>query len=61
MNSVSKRLTTGSSSSSERGAILPDPAGGTHVASTRQVGRIEVVKIENKGKGFRRLRIRIGG
>ena len=35
--------------------------GGTHVASTRQVGRIEVVKIENKGKGFRRLRIRIGG
>ena len=25
----------------------------------RQVGRIEVVKIENKGKGFRRLRIRI--
>ena len=33
--------------------------GGTHVASTSQVGRIEVVKIENKGKGFRRLRIRI--
>ena len=33
--------------------------GGTHVASTRQVGRIEVVKIENKGKGFRRLRIRV--
>ena len=33
--------------------------GGTHVASTAQVGRIEVVKIENKGKGFRRLRIRI--
>jgi len=35
--------------------------GGTHVASTRQVGRIEVVKVENKGKGFRRLRIRIRG
>jgi misacylated tRNA(Ala) deacylase len=33
--------------------------GGTHVASTRSVGRIEVVKIESKGKGFRRLRIRI--
>ena len=33
--------------------------GGTHVASTDQIGRIEVVKIENKGKGFRRLRIRI--
>src|SRR6266849_4147533 len=34
--------------------------GGTHVATTSQIGRIEVVKIENKGKGFRRLRIRIG-
>jgi misacylated tRNA(Ala) deacylase len=34
--------------------------GGTHVVSTRQIGRIEVVKIENKGKGFRRLRIRLG-
>jgi misacylated tRNA(Ala) deacylase len=33
--------------------------GGTHVASTRQVGRIQVVKVENKGKGFRRLRIRV--
>jgi len=33
--------------------------GGTHVASTGQIGRIEVVKIENKGKGFRRLRIRV--
>jgi misacylated tRNA(Ala) deacylase len=33
--------------------------GGTHVASTAQVGRIEVVKIESKGKGFRRLRIAI--
>ena len=33
--------------------------GGTHVASTRQIGRIEVVKVENKGKGFRRLRVRI--
>src|ERR1022692_2874974 len=33
--------------------------GGTHVATTSQIGRIEVVKIENKGKGFRRLRIRI--
>lgn len=33
--------------------------GGTHVASTRQIGGIEVVKMENKGKGFRRLRVRI--
>lgn len=34
--------------------------GGTHVASTKHIGRIEVAKIENKGRGFRRLRIRIG-
>jgi misacylated tRNA(Ala) deacylase len=33
--------------------------GGTHVASTSQIGKIEVVKIENKGRGFRRVRIRI--
>jgi misacylated tRNA(Ala) deacylase len=33
--------------------------GGTHVASTSQIGKIEVVKIENKGRGFRRLRIKI--
>jgi misacylated tRNA(Ala) deacylase len=33
--------------------------GGTHVATTSQIGRIEVAKIENKGKGFRRLRLRI--
>jgi len=33
--------------------------GGTHVASTGQVGRISVVKVENKGKGFRRLRIAV--
>src|SRR5260370_17654790 len=32
--------------------------GGTHVASTSQIGRIEVAKIENKGKGFRRRRLR---
>ena len=33
--------------------------GGTHVASTRLIGGLEVVKIENKGKGFRRLRVRL--
>ncbi|MFV2172158.1 alanyl-tRNA editing protein [Actinomadura sp. LOL_016] len=33
--------------------------GGTHVASTKQVGRITVAKVENKGRGFRRLRIKI--
>jgi misacylated tRNA(Ala) deacylase len=35
--------------------------GGTHVASTSQVGRISVVKVENKGKGFRRIRIAVAG
>ncbi|HEU4910656.1 MAG TPA: alanyl-tRNA editing protein [Actinomycetes bacterium] len=33
--------------------------GGTHVASTRAIGRIEVVRVESKGKGFRRLRVRL--
>jgi misacylated tRNA(Ala) deacylase len=33
--------------------------GGTHVASTKQIGDLEIVKIENKGKGFRRLRVRL--
>lgn len=33
--------------------------GGTHVASTKQIGHIKVTKIESKGKGFRRLRITI--
>lgn len=33
--------------------------GGTHVASTRDVGTVRVVKMENKGKGFRRLRVEI--
>jgi len=31
--------------------------GGTHVASTSQIGSLKVVKVENKGKGFRRIRI----
>ena len=31
--------------------------GGTHVASTRQIGDIEVVKVESKGKANRRIRI----
>jgi misacylated tRNA(Ala) deacylase len=33
--------------------------GGTHVRSTREVGAVNVVKIENKGKGFRRIRVNI--
>lgn len=31
--------------------------GGTHVAATAQIGVIRVAKVENKGKGFRRIRI----
>ena len=33
--------------------------GGTHVASTRQIGRVQVVKVENKGRQNRRVRVRI--
>ncbi len=33
--------------------------GGTHVRSTGEVGRFEVVKTESKGKGNKRLRIRV--
>lgn len=33
--------------------------GGTHVASTKSIGRVEILKLENKGKGFRRLRVAI--
>ncbi|TDO29649.1 misacylated tRNA(Ala) deacylase [Kribbella sp. VKM Ac-2527] len=33
--------------------------GGTHVASTAMIGRMEVVKMESKGRGFRRLRVRV--
>ncbi len=33
--------------------------GGTHVASTRDVGRLRVVKLENKGKGNKRVRVEI--
>jgi misacylated tRNA(Ala) deacylase len=31
--------------------------GGTHVASTSEVGRVRVAKVESKGKGFRRIRL----
>jgi misacylated tRNA(Ala) deacylase len=33
--------------------------GGTHVASTRQIGRIQVLKVESKGKANRRVRVRL--
>ncbi|MBV9252282.1 MAG: alanyl-tRNA editing protein, partial [Acetobacteraceae bacterium] len=31
------------------------PCGGTHVARTGEIGRVSVVKIENKGKQNRRI------
>ncbi|MBS3942573.1 MAG: alanyl-tRNA editing protein, partial [Actinobacteria bacterium] len=33
--------------------------GGTHVADTTEVGRVKVVKVESKGKGFRRIRLQL--
>jgi len=33
--------------------------GGIHVVSTKQIGRIELTKLENKGRGFRRVRLRV--
>ncbi len=35
--------------------------GGTHVRSTLEVGRIEVVKTESKGRSNKRMRIRVTG
>ncbi|MGZ8598979.1 MAG: alanyl-tRNA editing protein [Actinomycetota bacterium] len=33
--------------------------GGTHVRTTAEVGRVRVAKTENKGKGFKRMRIEL--
>lgn len=33
--------------------------GGTHVASTREVGGVKITKVESKGKGFRRIRLSV--
>lgn len=37
------------------------PCGGTHVARTREIGRLEVLKVENKGKQNRRVSIALAG
>ena len=42
------------------GAIDSQPCGGTHVATTGEVGAIHIGKIEKKGKENRRFRIRFG-
>jgi misacylated tRNA(Ala) deacylase len=33
--------------------------GGTHVASTAQVGKLQIVKVESKGRANRRVRVRL--
>ncbi len=43
----------------EDGGIDRQPCGGTHVSSTGEIGRVEVVKIEKKGRLNRRIRIRL--
>ena len=35
------------------------PCGGTHVLSTKEIGEVDVVKIENKGKQNRRVTIKL--
>lgn len=44
----------------ENSAVDSQPCGGTHVASTQEVGEIHIAKIEKKGKENRRFRIRFG-
>jgi misacylated tRNA(Ala) deacylase len=34
--------------------------GGTHVASTKAVGQVQIVKVESKGRANRRVRMRLG-
>ncbi len=43
----------------EDGNIDLQPCGGTHVRSTAEIGKVEVAKIENKGKQNRRVRLRL--
>ncbi|MGC4811498.1 hypothetical protein ACLQ29_13330 [Micromonospora sp. DT228] len=33
--------------------------GGTHVASTAQIGKVQVVNVESKGRANRRVRVRL--
>ena len=44
----------------EGGSVDSQPCGGTHVASTGEVGQIHIGKIEKKGRENRRFRIRFG-
>jgi misacylated tRNA(Ala) deacylase len=44
----------------ENASIDSQPCGGTHVASTAEIGEIHIGKIEKKGRENRRFRIRFG-
>ncbi len=44
----------------EGGTVDSQPCGGTHVASTAEVGEIHIGKIEKKGRENRRFRLRFG-
>jgi misacylated tRNA(Ala) deacylase len=37
------------------------PCGGTHIRHTAEIGRVEVTKIENKGKQNRRVNLALAG
>ena len=37
------------------------PCGGTHIRNTREIGRVEITKIENKGKQNRRVNLALAG
>ena len=44
----------------DNGSIDSQPCGGTHVATTAEIGEIHIGKIEKKGRENRRFRIRFG-
>ena len=43
------------------GSVDIQPCGGTHVKSTKEIGKIKIGKIENKGKMNRRVNLIISG
>jgi misacylated tRNA(Ala) deacylase len=43
----------------EFGGLEAPADGGTHVASTKHIGRLRIHKVENKGRQNRRVRIRL--
>ena len=45
----------------EEAPIDLQPCGGTHVGSTREVGRVSVAKVENKGRQNRRIALVLEG